>query len=145
VALMARERGGPRLGFQLLVYPVTDADFARGSYLENAQGYFLEKPMMEWFWDHYVPDAARRREPHCAPLRAGDLSGLPPALVLTAELDPLRDEGEAYAERLRAAGVPTELLRYDGMIHGFWQMGGLLDDARAALERSAAAVKKALA
>jgi len=145
VALMARERGGPRLGFQLLVYPVTDADFGRASYVENAQGYFLEKPMMEWFWDHYVPDPARRREPHCAPLRAADLAGLPPALVLTAEFDPLRDEGEAYADRLAAAGVPTERFRYDGMIHGFFQMAGVLDDARAAIERSAAALRKALA
>jgi acetyl esterase len=144
VSLLARDRGGPRLRLQLLVYPVTDADFTRASYAENGRGFFLERPMMDWFWGHYVPDPARRREPECAPLRAVNLVGLPPALVLTAEFDPLRDEGEAYAVRLAAAGVPTEQVRYAGMIHGFYQMGGLLEDARAALERSATAVRWAL-
>ena len=103
VALMAREKGGPPLAFQLLVYPVTDCDFTSASYEANADGYFLTRDWMTWFWDHYIPDVSQRSDPRASPLRVKDLSGLPPALVITAEFDPLRDEGEAYAERLREA------------------------------------------
>ena len=124
---------------------MTDADFARGSYVRNAEGYFLEKAAMEWFWGHYVPDVARRGDPTAAPLRAPDLSGLPPALVITAEFDPLLDEGEAYARRLEEAGVPTALQRYDGMIHGFFGMGLLVEGARRAVQESAAALRGAFA
>ena len=143
VALMARDQGGPALAFQLLIYPVTDADFSRTSYVDNAEGYFLTTSAMKWFWGHYVPDEAGRGEAYCAPLRAGDLAGLPPALVLTAEFDPLRDEGEAYAARLQEAGVSTTLTRYDGMIHGFYSMTGLAPAALEAVEESVAALKHA--
>ena len=104
---MARDRGGPALRFQLLVYPVTDADFDTPSYRDNADGYLLTRDAMKWFWNHYLSTTADGAHPsprRCAP---PSLSGLPPALVITAEFDPLRDEGEAYAKRLEEAGVPT--------------------------------------
>jgi acetyl esterase len=144
VAQMARDRRGPALRHQLLIYPVTDADFSRPSYRENAEGYLLTTKAMEWFWGHYVPDAAQRLDPYAAPLRAEDLAGLPPAFVLTAEFDPLRDEGEAYAKRLQAAGVPTRLTRYDGAIHGFFAMGLLAEVARRALDDAVTEVRRAL-
>jgi acetyl esterase len=145
VALLARERGGPRLRHQVLIYPVTDHDFERASYRENGEGYFLTTDAMRWFWDHYVPDRARRDDWSAAPLRAEKLAGLPPATVLTAEYDPLRDEGEAYAERLREAGVPTVLSRYDGQIHGFVSMLDLLDAGRRAADEIGATLRSALA
>jgi acetyl esterase len=145
VALMARDRRGPALRHQLLIYPVTDADFSRASYRENAEGYLLTTKAMEWFWSHYVPDVAQRVEPYAAPLRAVELAGLPPAFVITAEYDPLRDEGEAYARRLQHSGVPTVLKRYDGAIHGFFAMGLLAQVGRDAVDDAAAAVRAALA
>jgi acetyl esterase len=144
VALLARERGGPRLRHQVLIYPVTDHDFERPSYRENGADYFLTTDAMRWFWDHYVPDRADRDDWRAAPLRAEKLAGLPPATVLTAEYDPLRDEGEAYAARLREAGVPTALSRYDGQIHGFVSMLDLLDAGRRAADEIGAALRKAL-
>jgi len=143
ISLMARDRSGPEIALQLLIYPVTDADFSLGSYVKNATGYLLETDAMIWFWDHYVPDPARRLEGYAAPLRAENLSGLPRTLVLTAEFDPLRDEGEAYARRLETSGVPVELARYDGMIHGFFAMTMLVQGARDALARSAATLREA--
>ncbi|MBM3139584.1 MAG: alpha/beta hydrolase [Chloroflexi bacterium] len=122
VARRARDRGGPPLALQILIYPVTDADFERPSYTAPENQVLLTKESMRWFWDHYVPDPARRAEPDASPLRAADLSGLPPAVVLTAEHDVLRDEGEAYSARLQAAGVPVELQRYEGQIHGFFAL-----------------------
>lgn len=145
VALLARERGGPRLRHQVLIYPVTDHDFERASYRENGADYFLTAAAMQWFWGHYVPDRARRNDPSAAPLRAETLAGLPPATVITAEYDPLRDEGEAYAERLREAGVPTTLSRYDGQIHGFVSMLDLLEAGRHAADEIGAALRPALA
>jgi acetyl esterase len=145
VALLARERGGPRLRHQVLIYPVTDHDFERPSYRENGQDYFLTTETMQWFWDHYVPDRGRRNDSSAAPLRAEKLGGLPPATVITAEYDPLRDEGEAYAERLREAGVATTLSRYDGQIHGFVSMLDLLDAGRRAADQIGAALRGALA
>ncbi len=144
VSLMARDRSGPSLRMQLLIYPVTDADFDTGSYRDNADGYFLTRDTMRWFWGHYVPDSAGRSDPYAAPLRAADLSGLPAALVQTAEFDPLRDEGEAYAARLREAGVPTTCTRYDGMIHGFFAMGMLTRGGRDAVDEAAQALGAAL-
>jgi acetyl esterase len=145
VALMARDRGGPAIRFQLLIYPVTDADFARASYRENGEGYLLSRRGMQWFWDQYVPDLEQRREPYAAPLRAARLDGLPPALVQTAEFDPLRDEGEAYAEALRQAGVAVRMTRYDGLIHGFFGMQDAIPAARPALQEAIAALREHLA
>ncbi|WP_042463138.1 alpha/beta hydrolase [Neobacillus dielmonensis] len=142
-ALMARDKGGPSLAYQLLIYPVTNHSFDTESYLENAEGYFLTKNMMVWFWDHYLNSKEDGLNPYASPLRAGDLSGLPPALVITAGFDPLRDEGEAYGNLLREAGVPVEATRYDGMIHGFFGMPGILDDSKKAIDQAADALKKA--
>jgi acetyl esterase len=122
MALLARDRGGPKIDLQVLVYPVTDANFDRPSYTDPENQALLTRDGMIWFWDHYVPDAARRSEPTASPLQASNLSGLPPATVLTAEHDPLLDEGEAYAARLAEAGVPVELKRYAGQMHGFFQL-----------------------
>ncbi len=146
VSLMARDRGGPRLVFQLLVYPVTDVPGTEyASYRDNAEGYFLTADMMHWFWNHYCGPEVNLTDPYLCPVKARDLRELPPALVVTAEFDPLRDEGEAYANRLREAGVPTELKRYPGMIHGFFGMGGLLTMARRATAEAAAALRSAFA
>jgi acetyl esterase len=132
--LMARDRDGPRLKFQVLLYPITDCDLNRDSYIENADGYFLTRHEMAWYWDLYVKQAEDRLHPHASPLRATDLSGLPPALVLTAEFDVLRDEGEDYAHRLQAAGGAVKLHRYGGMIHGFIRRYPFFDQGRAAIE-----------
>jgi acetyl esterase len=145
VSQMARDKGGPAIRFQLLIYPVTDADFTRGSYTSNAEGYLLTTASMHWFWDHYIPGKAKRAEPYASPLRAKDLSGLPPAWVCTAEFDPLRDEGEAYAKRLQEAGVTTQLTRFDGLIHGFISMGLVAPKAQAAIDEAVAALKKGIA
>jgi acetyl esterase len=144
VSLMARDRREPAIRFQLLIYPVTDAACDSPSYSENADGYFLTKAAMRWFWNHYVPNDTDRMHAYASPLHAGNFADLPPALVITAEFDPLRDEGERYAERLRAAGVPVQLARYDGMIHGFFTMGSVLDQGRTAVARAAAALREAL-
>jgi acetyl esterase len=119
MTLMARDRGGPTLHYQVLIYPVTDTDFDNASYTANAEGYLLTRELMLWFWEQYCPDHEQRKNPYAAPMRAEDLSGLPPALVLTGEYDPLRDEGEAYAQRLEAAGVAVESVCYDGLPHYF--------------------------
>ena len=145
VSQMARDRRGPRLRLQLLVYPVTDASFDTPSYRENAEGYFLTTNMMKWFWSKYLADPADAANPYASPLRAKDLTGLPPGLCITAEFDPLRDEGEAYAARLREAGVDVATTRYDGMFHGFFGMGAMLDQAKKAVAQAAGALKKALA
>ncbi|WP_053239739.1 alpha/beta hydrolase [Pleomorphomonas koreensis] len=118
-ALRLRDEGGPKLLGQMLIYPVTD-DIAAGhpSYAEFAEGFGLTADDMAWFWEHYVPDPALRAHPYASPLRADDLTGLPPALVLTAGCDVLRDEGEAYAGRLAAAGVTLDFRRYEGLHHG---------------------------
>lgn len=118
-ALRIRDEGGPALAGQMLIYPVTD-DIAAGhsSYAEFADGFGLTADDMAWFWDHYVPDPAERIHPHASPLRAENLTGLPPALLLTADCDVLRDEGEAYAGRLAAAGVTLDFRRYEGLNHG---------------------------
>jgi acetyl esterase len=141
VALMARDRGGPALRHQLLVYPVANHDFSTPSYEENKQGYLLSREMMRWFWNHYLADAKDGAQPYASPLRAASLKGLPPAHVITAEFDPLRDEGEALAARLARDGVPTTHTRYDGMIHGFFSMTAQVDAAKRAVAEASAAVK----
>ena len=145
VALMARDRGGPKLAFQLLVYPATDTDFETRSYRENSEGYFLTRADMVWFWNHYAPRDEDRRNPYAAPLRAASLRGLPPALVITAEFDPLCDDGNAYAARLREDGVPVRLSQQDGLIHGFFQMGAVIDRGRASVDEGSRALKDAFA
>src|SRR5919197_1055576 len=145
VSQMARDRGGPALVYQLLVYPVTNYGYDTASYRENADGYLLTKDAMVWFWNHYLRSAADGDNPLASPLRANDLRGLPPALVLTAEFDPLRDEGEAYAIRLQEAGVPVTLKRYAGMIHGFFSLGAVLDQGKQAMADAAAALRTVFA
>jgi acetyl esterase len=121
VALMAMDKGGPKIKFQLLLWPVTDANFETASYTQFEQGHFLTRPMMKWFWDAYTTDAGQRKEIYASPLQAtaAQLKGLPPALIQTAEFDVLRDEGEAYGRKLDAAGVDVTVTRYEGMIHDF--------------------------
>lgn len=134
VARTLVELGGPVPCAQVLVYPVTDLHGDRGTHAsrhDNAEGYLLTTDTMEFFTDCFVPDPARRSEPDASPLRAPDLSGLPPALLLTAEYDPLRDEGEAYAAAMAAAGVEVVAERYDGAIHLFWQLSTTTASQRA--------------
>lgn len=121
VALMAKDKGGPAILSQVLLWPVTDANFETGSYEEYADGYFLSRSMMKWFWDAYTTDPAKRAEIYASPLRASldQLQGLPPALVQTAGRDVLRDEGEAYAEKLDEAGVEVTATRYSSLIHDY--------------------------
>jgi acetyl esterase len=145
IAQVARDRGGPSLVFQLLVYPVTDYLPDLPSYAENAEGYLLTKDAMGWVWNHYLLHEAEGKNPLASPLRAADLSGLPPALIITAERDPLRDEGERYATRLQEAGVPVAVTRYDGMIHGFFSMAGMIDQGKQALAQAGAALHSAFA
>jgi acetyl esterase len=145
VALMARDRGGPRLVFQLLVYPVTDAPSDNASYRENGTGYFLTTAQMRWFFEHYAGTRAKVDDAYLCPLRAKDVRNLPPALVVTAEYDPLRDEGEAYGRRLEQAGVPVRIRRYPGVFHGFFAMGQILARAGEATEEAAAALRSAFA
>jgi len=144
VALMARERGAPRVAFQLLHVPVLDHDFDTPSYRSNGTGFGLTLKGMRWFWDLYAPDPKMRDEPYASPLRAKDLSGLPPAHVVTAECDPLRDEGKAYAARLVEAGVATTYVEYPGMVHGFTGMAMAIPMARTAIDDMGAALRRAL-
>lgn len=121
-AIRARDRSGPPIALQVLIYPVTDADFDRPSYIDPENELLLTRDAMIWFWDHYLPESSRRTEPDASPLHTENLLGLPPAVILTAEHDVLRDEGEAYAARLQEANVPTDLQRYVGQMHGFFTL-----------------------
>jgi acetyl esterase len=141
-ALMARDRKGPRLDLQILIYPITDFNFKTSSYLKNATGYMLTRDLMRWFWKHYLATEELAGHPYVSPLRAQDLSNLPPALVITAEFDPLCDEGEAYAAKLRLAGVAVKSIRCEGMVHGFFRMISRLDKAGEALDEVAGIMKK---
>lgn len=148
VALMAKNKGGPAITNQILFWPVTNADFETESYNEYADGYFLSKGMMKWFWDAYTTDPAQRKEITASPLQAssGELAGLPPAMVQTAGNDVLRDEGEAYARKLDAAGVDVIAVRYDGLIHDYGLLNALSDipAVRAALQHAVDELKKHL-
>ncbi|WBB80902.1 alpha/beta hydrolase [Micromonospora sp. WMMD882] len=137
VTLLARRDGAPELAGQLLVYPNTVHRGETESMRAADDPYLFNRTSVEWYWGHYLADPADGRNPLASPLLADDLGGLPPALVITAEYDPLRDEGERYAERLRDAGVPTELSRYPGMVHGFFAMSGVLDGGRRAVDQAA--------
>ena len=143
VCLMARDRQTFKPALQVLIYPITDYSLDTPSYLENAEGYLLTRASMKWFWECYLAHEEDGDQPYASPLRAGDLSRLPPALVITAEHDPLRDEGEAYAARLREAGVPVTSTRYDGMIHAFIRRTAIFDKARTAMQEVADALKQA--
>lgn len=134
VALRARDHSGPTIALQALVYPVTDAAMASDSMRELAVGYLLERRLMQWYWNQYCPNETERRNPWASPMAAESLAGLPPALVVTAELDPLRDEGEAFAQRLEAEGGEAEVMRYPGQVHGFMGLLGVIADADAALD-----------
>lgn len=144
-ALRARDSGGPPLVLQVLVYPVTDSDMNRTSYHDyDGTEFIVNRRDMAWYWDHYAPDPSARANPYASPLRAADLSGLPPAYFVTAEHDPLRDEGFAYADRLRAAGVPVEHRHYGSQIHGFFTFVNVLDDAGKATSEAGAAIRAAV-
>ncbi|MFE2109653.1 alpha/beta hydrolase fold domain-containing protein [Kitasatospora sp. NPDC059463] len=144
LTLLARDEGGPALRHQLLVYPNTDARADTPSLREHDDPALFNRRSVAWYWSHYLADPADGAHPHASPLRAPDLAGLPPATVITAEYDPLRDEGEQYAEALRAAGVPVELRRWEGMPHGFFAMTGTLDGAAEAQAYAAARLREAL-
>ncbi|SFT50194.1 acetyl esterase [Geodermatophilus amargosae] len=137
VAQVLRDDGTPLVG-QFLIYPAVDAEGEYPSRVENAKGYFLEKDTMDWFYGHYAGAWDDAKDARLSPLHHADLSGLPPAVVVTAEYDPLRDEGEAYGRALEAAGVQADVLRYDGMIHGFFDMGAFSPAAQTAIDQSCA-------
>jgi acetyl esterase/lipase len=148
LTLMAKQRGDVPLVQQVLFYPVTDASFDTPSYRQFATGYFLRRDAMQWFWDQYTTDPAQRAEITASPLRATteQLAGLPPALVITGEADVLRDEGEAYANKLRAAGVPVTSARYQGIIHDFVMLNALRGThaAQAAISQAVGVLRDAL-
>jgi acetyl esterase len=144
-ALRLRDEGVPQPLLQVLVYPVTDAGCATPSMEANAEGYFLTRSAMGWLWSLYLADPAHADDGYAAPLRAADVSGLAPALVVTAEYDPLRDEGEAYGRRLEEAGVPVTVSRYDGAIHGFFSMLDITPLAKQAHDEVAGALRAAFA
>jgi acetyl esterase len=144
VALMARDRKGPSLKFQLLIYPLTDVLDDSPSMREYGENHFLTRDLMDWFMEQYFATDADRQSPQASPLRAADLRGLAPAMIITGECDPLRDQGEAYADRLRSAGVPVVLKRYEGMIHPFVSLAGIVEGGRLAIDEAAAAVRQAL-
>ena len=143
--LMARDKGRPHLTFQVLLYPITDYHINNQSYTAYADGYFLTRGEMAWYWEHYVEKEDDRRHPYASPSWAADLSGLPPALIITAEFDVLRDEGEAYARQLEAAGVSVKLSRYHGMIHGFIRRYPFFDQGRAAIEEIGCELRTSMA
>jgi acetyl esterase len=140
LALMTRDRSGPSLRSQVLAYPVIDADFDRGSYKEWGDGPGLTRSQMEWFWDNYV-DAADRHNPYVSPLYAETFAGVAPALVITAEADPLQDEGEAYAQRLHDDGIPVVHTMYPGMHHGFLNLTQLFPKAQEAFDEVVASLR----
>ena len=140
-ALHARDNGGPPLAFQVLVYPVLDHDFTRPSYV-RAEGFPMGAPAMRWFWNHYLPDEARRDRPDVSPLRAKDLSGLPPTYLVVAGHDPLHDEGIEYANSLRVAGVEVTVADYRSLVHGFFRLTGAVPAASAAIPELTGRVAK---
>jgi acetyl esterase len=148
VTLLAKERGGPKITFQALFYPVTDANFDTPSYLANQDGYWLTREAMKWFWNNYAPNNATRKEPTVSPLQASidRLKGLPPALVITDEFDVLRDEGEAYAHKLMQAGVSVTATRYLGTIHDFMMLNVITDTpaVRGAIDQASGVLKNKL-
>jgi len=144
VALLARDAGAPAIALQVLVYPVTDIGAETRSYRDFADGYLLTRESMRWFTNHYVKSPSEAQDWRVSPLRAASLAGLPPALVITAGFDPLRDEGAAYAARLVDAGGRVDYVSYGGMIHGFMPMGRLIDTGNRAISHVAASLRQEL-
>lgn len=144
VSLMARDKGGPRISCQVLIYPAVDFTRDYPSYEENGEGYFLTTADMKWFKGHYLAGESDAKDSLASPLLAADHSNLPPAIIITCGFDPLRDEGEAYGEKLEAAGVEVTVSRYDGMIHGFVSMIGAIGDARTSIEEMGKRIRAAL-
>jgi acetyl esterase len=145
VALAARDRGGPPIAFQFLIYPMLDPDCTSASQWNFGEGFLVTRDDLRWFWDHYLPSPEAGLSPWASPLLACDFAGLPPALIVTAEFDPLRDEGESYGAALRAANVPVQLIRLEGMIHACFQMAGVIDRSKRLLETAGVALREALA
>ena len=144
LAVRARDNGGPTLRYQLLVYPATDLTMSQPSHVDNGEGYLLTNQATSWFLGHYLGPDDDPKNPSLSPHFTDDLSGVADAFIITAEFDPLRDEGEAYAARLRDSGVAVDLNRYDGMVHGFFQMGGVTPVADAAVSEAASHLRAAL-
>ncbi len=145
VAQMAADRGAPGLVHQLLIYPVTNYSFDTPSYRDNGEGYLLTRDSMQWFWKHYLASDEDGKNPYASPMQARELRRVAPAFVITAEFDPLRDEGEAYAARLKDAGVPVELKRYNGAIHGFFNFGHIMDQGKEVMADAVTRLKAAFA
>ena len=145
VSLMARDRGGPPLALQIMVAPITDRNFDTRSYLEKGEGYWVTRDAMVYFWDLYLRDEADAKNPYAAPMQAKDLNGLPPALIMTAEYDPLCDDGAGYAERLKQGGVPTTYIRYEGTTHSFFRGAGRIDRGKEAVAQAVQALRTAFA
>ena len=140
-AISARDVAAPPIVFQLLVYPAIEHEFSRPSMVENAEGYMLTTEMMRWFYGHYLNDPSEGDDPRVSPIRAASLADLPPAFVITAEFDPLRDQGIAYAEALSAAGVAVTSTTYDGVFHGFFNMAAFIDQAKTAVADAVVALR----
>ena len=144
LTLKSKDLNGPKIDFQCLLYPVTDCDLTRQSYKDNGEGFLLETQSMLWFWETYCPNKEQREEPYASPLRSTDLSGLPKALVVTAEFDPLRDEGEAYAKELEKTGVQVEYKCYEGMVHDFFSTAAAFESSRVGLLETIETIKTEL-
>jgi acetyl esterase len=143
VSQLARDAGGPPICFQLLIYPVTDHEFDSVSMNDNAEGYFLSRDAMRWFYSHYLNDPSEGDDPRVSPIRASNLAGLPPAFVITAEYDPLRDQGVAYATAMSDAGTSCTARTYDGMFHGFMSMVEWIDTGKVAFDDAVGALNRA--
>lgn len=141
VCLKAQARGTPAIACQVLIYPATDFGWDKPSAIKNAEGLVLERSTMQWFWSHYLASDSEADNPFVSPLRAPSLAGLPPAFIVTAEFDPLCDDGELYGERLRQAGVPVKVHRYEGVTHGFFWMSGVVDQSRQLIDEIGAEVR----
>jgi acetyl esterase/lipase len=144
VTLRLRDENGPRLSHQVLIYPAVQYGWNTPSALANAEGFLLQRASMKYYWNHYVRSPADGMNPYCSPLAAQDRSGLPPALIVSAEFDPLCDDGRNYADKLAASGIPVKFRLYKGMIHGFLWMSGVLDQSKALLNEIGREVKSAL-
>ena len=145
VAQMAADRGAPTFVYQLLIYPVANYAFDTASYRDNADGYLLTRDMMQWFWKQYLSSDEDGKNAYASPMQARGVRRVAPAFVITAEFDPLRDEGEAYGERLKKEGVPVEIKRYDGAIHGFFSFGHIMDQGKQVVADAAARLKAVFA